>query len=64
MVLRVGMGEDEKVWEMEGIKVIGDISKWEVGCGVMRGEGEEFEVKGEGWNGVKEECGGEEEEVE
>lgn len=44
----------DKVAAMEGIKVIGHITKPELGCGLITRDGQEFELKAQGWNPLKE----------
>ncbi len=40
---------------MEGVKLIGHITKPELGCALMTRDGQEFELKAQGWNPLKEE---------
>ena len=44
----------DKVTSMKGIKVIGHITKPELGCGLVTRDGQEFELKAQGWNPLKE----------
>ena len=44
----------DKVASMKGIKVIGHITKPELGCGLITRDGQEFELKAQGWNPLKE----------
>ena len=39
---------------MEGIKLIGHITKKELGCALISRDGGEFELKAQGWNPLKE----------
>ena len=39
----------DKVASMKGIKVIGHITKPELGCGLITRDGQEFELKAQGW---------------
>ena len=43
----------EKVSSIKGIKVIGHITKPELGCGLITRDGQEFELKAQGWNSLK-----------
>ena len=40
---------------MEGVKLIGHITKPELGCALITRDGQEFELKAQGWNPLKEE---------
>ncbi|MBR5542160.1 MAG: thiamine-phosphate kinase [Bacteroides sp.] len=44
----------DKVANMKGVKVIGHITKPELGCGLITRDGQEFELKAQGWNPLKE----------
>ena len=44
----------DKVTSMKGIKVIGHITKPELGCGLITRDGQEFELKAQGWNPLNE----------
>ena len=44
----------DKVASMKGIKVIGHITKPELGCGLITRDGQEFELKAQGWNPLNE----------
>ena len=44
----------DKVAAMKGIKVIGHITKPELGCGLITRDGQEFELKAQGWNPLNE----------
>ena len=44
----------DKVAAMKGVKVIGHITKPELGCGLITRDGQEFELKAQGWNSLKE----------
>lgn len=43
----------EKVSSIKGIKVIGHITKPELGCGLITRDGQEFDLKAQGWNPLK-----------
>ena len=44
----------DKVAAMKGVKVIGHITKPELGCGLITRDGQEFELKAQGWNPLNE----------
>jgi thiamine-monophosphate kinase len=44
------IGDYEKVKDLEGIRVIGHITKPELGCQLVTRDGQEFELKAQGWN--------------
>ena len=44
----------DKVIAIKGVKVIGHITKPELGCGLITRDGQEFELKAQGWNPLKE----------
>ena len=54
LLFTVPLTEHEKVSAMKGIKVIGHITKPELGCGLITRDGQEFELKAQGWNPLKE----------
>ena len=39
---------------MEGVRLIGHITKPELGCVLITRDGQEFELKAQGWNPLKE----------
>ena len=43
----------DKVSAIKGVKVIGHITKSELGCGLITRDGQEFELKAQGWNPLK-----------
>lgn len=43
----------DKVSAIKGVKVIGHITKPELGCGLITRDGQEFELKAQGWNPLK-----------
>ena len=55
LLFTVPIADHEKVSEIEGIKLIGHITKPELGCALITREGQEFELKAQGWNPLKEE---------
>ena len=44
----------DKVSAIKGVKVIGHITKPELSCGLITRDGQEFELKAQGWNPLKE----------
>ena len=64
LLFTVPIADHEKVSEMEGIKLIGHITKPELGCALISRDGQEFELKAQGWNPLKEESAAQQEEVE
>ena len=54
LLFTVPLTEHEKVAAMKGVKVIGHITKPELGCGLITRDGQEFELKAQGWNPLKE----------
>ncbi|WP_288359284.1 thiamine-phosphate kinase [uncultured Bacteroides sp.] len=55
LLFTVPIADHEKVTEMEGVKLIGHITKPELGCALITRDGQEFELKAQGWNPLKEE---------
>ena len=45
----------DKVAAMKGVKVIGHITKAELGCALITRDGQEFTLKAQGWNPLKDE---------
>ena len=54
LLFTVSLTEHEKVANMKGVKVIGHITKAELGYGLITRDGQEFELKAQGWNPLKE----------
>lgn len=54
LLFTVPLTDHDKVAEMKGVKVIGHITKPELGCGLITRDGQEFELKAQGWNPLKE----------
>lgn len=55
LVFTINIADHEKISQIEGIKLIGHITKPELGCGLITRDGQEFELKAQGWNPLKEE---------
>lgn len=60
LLFTVPIADHEKISEMEGVKLIGHITKPELGCALITRDGQEFELKAQGWNPLKEEISKEE----
>ena len=54
LLFTVPLTDHDKVAAMKGIKVIGHITKAELGCALITRDGQEFELKAQGWNPLKE----------
>ena len=54
LLFTVPLTEHDKVAAMKGVKVIGHITKPELGCGLITRDGQEFELKAQGWNPLNE----------
>ncbi len=54
LLFTVPITEHEKVSQMEGIKLIGHITKPELGTALVTRDGQEFELKAQGWNPLHE----------
>ena len=50
LLFTVPLTEHDKVSAIQGIKVIGYITKPELGCGLITRDNQEFELKAQGWN--------------
>lgn len=55
LLFTVPIADHEKMEEMEGVHLIGHITKPELGCALITRDGQEFELKAQGWNPLKEE---------
>ena len=53
LLFTVPIADHEKVAEMEGVRIIGHITKEELGCNLITRDGQEFELKAQGWNPLK-----------
>ncbi len=54
LLFTVPIADHEKISEMEGVKLIGHITKASLGCALITRDGQEFELKAQGWNPLKE----------
>lgn len=50
LLFTVPIADHEKMAEMEGVRLIGHITKPELGCALITRDGQEFELKAQGWN--------------
>lgn len=50
LLFTVPIADHEKVLNMEGVRLIGHITKPELGCALITRDGQEFELKAQGWN--------------
>ena len=53
LLFTVPIADHEKVSEMEGVKLIGHITKPELGCALITRDGQEFALKAQGWNPLR-----------
>lgn len=53
LLFTVPLTAHDQVSSIKGIKVIGHITKAELGCGLITRDGQEFELKAQGWNPLK-----------
>lgn len=53
LLFTVPIADHEKVSEMEGVRLIGHITKAELGCALITRDGQEFELKAQGWNPLR-----------
>ncbi len=53
LLFTVPLTDHDKVSAIKGVKVIGYITKPELGCGLITRDGQEFELKAQGWNPLK-----------
>lgn len=49
LLFTVPITDHEKIEQMEGVKLIGHITKPELGCALITRDGNEFELKAQGW---------------
>lgn len=54
LLFTVTIADHEKVSQMEGVRLIGHITKPELGCVLITRDGQEFELKAQGWNPLQE----------
>ena len=54
LLFTVPITEHEKISSIKGVKLIGHITRPELGCALVTRDGQEFELKAQGWNPLKE----------
>jgi len=54
LLFTVPLTVHDQIEKIKGVKVIGHITKPELGCGLITRDGQEFELKAQGWNPLKE----------
>ncbi len=54
LLFTVPIADHEKVAEMEGVKLIGHITNFNLGYALITRDGQEFELQAQGWNPLKE----------
>lgn len=54
LLFTVPLTDHDKISSIKGIKVIGYITKPELGCALITRDNQEFELKAQGWNPLKE----------
>lgn len=50
LLFTVPIADHEKIEQMKGVKLIGHITKQDLGCALITRDGSEFELKAQGWN--------------
>lgn len=56
LLFTVPITEHERIAEIEDVRLIGHITKLGLGCALITRDGQEFELKAQGWNPLKEEA--------
>lgn len=54
LLFTVPLSDYDKVAEMEGVSIIGHVTDAGLGCALISRDGNEFELKAQGWNPLKE----------
>ena len=54
LLFTVPLADNEKVSQLDGIRIIGYITKPELGLALFTRDGQEFELKAQGWNPLRE----------
>ncbi len=57
LLFTVPIADHEKISKMEGVRIVGHITQEELGCVLITRDGQEFELKAQGWNPLKGENG-------
>jgi thiamine-monophosphate kinase len=53
LLFTVPIADHEKIEQMKEVKLIGHITKQNLGCALITRDGSEFELKAQGWNPLK-----------
>lgn len=53
LLFTVPIGDHEKIEQMEGVKLIGHVTRPELGLMLVSRDGQEFELQAQGWNPLK-----------
>lgn len=53
LLFTIPIADHEKIEQIEGIKLIGHITRKDLGCALITRDGQEFELKAQGWNPLK-----------
>ena len=53
LLFTVPIADHEKVSQLKGVRLIGHITKKDLGCALISRDGNEFELKAQGWNPLK-----------
>ena len=53
LLFTVPIGDHEKIAAMEGVRMIGHITRPELGMALITRDGNEMELKAQGWNPLK-----------
>ena len=53
LLFTVPIGDHEKISNMQNVKIIGHITKSELGMQLVTRDNNEFELKAQGWNPIK-----------
>lgn len=54
LLFTVPLADNEKISQLDGIRIIGYITKPELGLALITRDGQEFELKAQGWNPLRE----------
>lgn len=54
LLFTVPLTDHEKIQQLDDVKLIGHITRPELGCALITRDGNEFELKAQGWNPLKE----------
>lgn len=52
LLFTIPIADHDKIENMEGIKIIGHTTREELGCALITRDGQEFELKAQGWNSL------------